>query len=544
MIKLTNLINELGINKPNITSLEVYNLWDKCVKAKLSDSNFIEIFEQYGYNVGEWVSEWLNSLHPSILNKIYYELQSKSGLNELNVNNTRVTPEIVYDFIKKIPKGDKFDDYWNKAEPIYNKYGRPNHVGSSLSKFIANLNTRDLSLLYSDLKKAFPDNITESQQITAQSILDYWDTKMQSRPKVDWNKFNQIKTKYFGKDKYVGLMDLEDNLDNHPLQPEQLANLYSDLQKLFKLNELNVSNTRVTPEMVKDYYKTYIQRSDVFSDLWKEYLKISKVYCIKYNIDSFIATLDDFEQLSYPDLVQIYKEMQELIQKYTINELEINKPPINLIPGKKYLINISSPGYKERWEVYKFSSEHMSRLTFIKPNNTCVIDIGKENLFKDKRIKPYKEINELSIGNNKIDRFEVLKYWEVYVNVLNPNYRELRNKYAEKYLEVDIEVTGTYLIRELPLPALTKFYYELKKIFGEPINELGISNSNKSVDDIIDLYHNKLLDTNGTLKARKIFIEYGRDDHTDLHLINWLKLLDQSTLNQIYNQLTALIKNE
>lgn len=325
MIKLTNLINELGINNPNKTPKEVYDLWGNCLKANLSASIFIEIFKQYGYIVGDWVIDWLNSLHPSILNKIYYEIQSKSGLNELNVNkpqrvwdlnkynpnfdpnqikigdkiivgsftnivintlnstlyldgnvfvsfgnllglnnrnrklnelnvnNSRVTPKIVYDFIKNIRKGDKFDDYWNKAEPIYNKYGR-NNSNSILSTFIANLNTRDLSLLYSDLKKVFPDNINESEQITAQSMLDYWDTKMKSRPKVDWNKFNQIKTKYFGKDKYVGLMDLEDNLDNHPLQPEQLTNLYNDLQQLFPetkivtgstLDELEIGNKQL-----------------------------------------------------------------------------------------------------------------------------------------------------------------------------------------------------------------------------------------------------------------------------------------------------------
>lgn len=55
MIKLTNLITELGINKPNKTFLEVYDLWWKCVKARLSDSNFIEIFEQYGYTIGNIV---------------------------------------------------------------------------------------------------------------------------------------------------------------------------------------------------------------------------------------------------------------------------------------------------------------------------------------------------------------------------------------------------------------------------------------------------------------------------------------------------------
>lgn len=248
-------------------------------------------------------------------------------MNELNVNK----PQRVWDLNKYNPNFD----------PNQIKIGDKVIVGSFTNIVMNTLN----SALHLDgngfvsFEKLLGFNnrnrkLNESEQITVQSILDFWNTKMQSRPKVNWDKFNQIKTKYFGKDKYVGLMDLEDNLDNNPLQPEQLTNLYSDLQKLFKLNELNVNNPKITPELVWKYYRTYIQESAMDSNLWQEYLEISNAYCDEYNIYSFIGYLNEFKQLSYSDLIKIYKEMQDLVEKHTINELEINKPPINLIPGK------------------------------------------------------------------------------------------------------------------------------------------------------------------------------------------------------------------
>lgn len=84
--------------------------------------------------------------------------------------------------------------------------------------------------------------------------------------------------------------------------------------KLIKiLNELQVVPQGITVEKVEKYYIDYIWNGSI--SLWDEYEKIKKKYLKKYDTNCTSPTL--INKLSKPDLIQFYKEIQVLVQKYS-----------------------------------------------------------------------------------------------------------------------------------------------------------------------------------------------------------------------------------
>ncbi|MCL5460210.1 hypothetical protein M3M33_16355, partial [Loigolactobacillus coryniformis] len=69
-------------------------------------------------------------------------------------------------------------------------------------------------------------------------------------------------------------------------------------------------------------------RGEAFNN---EFREINQPYLKKYDITICISTLDELEKLSKQDLNNFYLQIKQLVQKpFTINELGINKPAINL----------------------------------------------------------------------------------------------------------------------------------------------------------------------------------------------------------------------
>lgn len=116
--------------------------------------------------------------------------------------------------------------------------------------------------------------------------------------------------------------------------------LYTVLVENKQLNELNVSNTRLTPEMVHKYFLTNFNILDDnnLTKRYIDYMDLSRPYSEKYQILGEIGYLREFEELSYEDLIEIYKGMQQIVQKYQINELNIN-------PGNRTW-DLNKPGVK------------------------------------------------------------------------------------------------------------------------------------------------------------------------------------------------------
>lgn len=83
------------------------------------------------------------------------------------------------------------------------------------------------------------------------------------------------------------------------------------------IKELNVNNSRITPELVTDYWENKIY-------LNKDYGRLRDKYLIKLNL-GYMGTEHLIEKLSYPDLVEFYKDLKQLYNKQQeINELQIN----------------------------------------------------------------------------------------------------------------------------------------------------------------------------------------------------------------------------
>jgi len=85
------------------------------------------------------------------------------------------------------------------------------------------------------------------------------------------------------------------------------------------ISELGVTNPNPTAEYVKDYYIFNIGHNNnefgTNGNGWKEYKEICQPYLEKYGIRKWLS-IDDFEQLSQPDLNKFYRKLKQLVQKY------------------------------------------------------------------------------------------------------------------------------------------------------------------------------------------------------------------------------------
>jgi len=94
-----------------------------------------------------------------------------------------------------------------------------------------------------------------------------------------------------------------------------------------EVNELGINKPNVSVKEIYKYFSTNILRNHN-NDFWEEYIKICKPYFEKYDINSYIGSFSEFEQLSQSDRNQFYREMKQLVQKYAnnINELQATNP--------------------------------------------------------------------------------------------------------------------------------------------------------------------------------------------------------------------------
>lgn len=159
MIKLTQLLSELGINNPNITAEEVWHYYTY-ICTSISHNDFIRIVKpivvKYGYKFPMGARDFIMSLDQQVLNKFYRELKSEfNNINELEVSNPTPTRREVYKYYTLLmwKYGDAntaIQTCWPKIRPIFNKYGYGN--GTSTRDFIENLDKKTLNQFYRELK--------------------------------------------------------------------------------------------------------------------------------------------------------------------------------------------------------------------------------------------------------------------------------------------------------------------------------------------------------------------------------------------------------
>ena len=87
-----------------------------------------------------------------------------------------------------------------------------------------------------------------------------------------------------------------------------------------KVNELSVNNPNLNAKEVHNYYIDNLHNLNL-----EEYIKICKPYCEKYDVLMYIGYRTEFELLSQQDLNKLYKEMRQLVHKYTNNKLNESK---------------------------------------------------------------------------------------------------------------------------------------------------------------------------------------------------------------------------
>lgn len=152
MIKLTQLLNELGINDPNkLIPGNKYKVWNdtwnrwEILEFENEYSNTGSIyFKTNTGNVG--------------VNKKYYLRNKwikpyKEEINELGINNPNPTPEEVYNYYLSLYNTEWA---WNKIKPIFQKYIDKNpEVTKSIGidKFLKSLPQSDLNQIYRQLKQ-------------------------------------------------------------------------------------------------------------------------------------------------------------------------------------------------------------------------------------------------------------------------------------------------------------------------------------------------------------------------------------------------------
>ncbi len=99
------------------------------------------------------------------------------------------------------------------------------------------------------------------------------------------------------------------------------------------LNELSINNPLVTAEKAEQYYWDNIFKNDIefsgSSNGWHEYRQICQPYCKKYDLGGWVGR-GNFKYLSQQELIKFYNDVRQLVKKRVgkevLNELNIAKP--------------------------------------------------------------------------------------------------------------------------------------------------------------------------------------------------------------------------
>lgn len=153
MIKLTQLIKELGINKPEIKLIpgKKYQVWD----TLMDRWEILEFMEEFPHNGTMYFKTDLGNFGA---NKKYFIKNNwvkpyNEKINELSVNNPGLTAEKVYDQYLKFFKM-RWD--WDKIKHIFQPYIDKNpKIGAQIGidTFLKSLPQPELNKLYRELKQ-------------------------------------------------------------------------------------------------------------------------------------------------------------------------------------------------------------------------------------------------------------------------------------------------------------------------------------------------------------------------------------------------------
>ena len=169
MIKLTQLISELGINNPHPTAEEVCNYYNNIFLDSINFNlnskgwkEYREICKPYiennsnieGRHVGYGDFEYLPQ---SDLNKLYREMRQLvrkyTNINKLQINNPNKTAEEVMDYYESAFSNIDYANFIRIVKPIVYKYGYKFPMG--VRDFIMSLDQQTLNKLYRELKSEF-----------------------------------------------------------------------------------------------------------------------------------------------------------------------------------------------------------------------------------------------------------------------------------------------------------------------------------------------------------------------------------------------------
>jgi len=180
-----------------------------------------------------------------------------------------------------------------------------------------------------------------------------------------------------------------------------------------------------------------------------------------------------------------------------INELEINKPnQINMLKvGQIYKITYREDIYDEKdittdnlKILDKWTDSHGPCVTAIpiteedNPDDFQLF-LWEENIVK---VEPY-NINELHVNNPNATREEVEYFWRHNI-ALTTNYRKLKIKYVDEYMDDSRFVPDTeFLIQSLPQHALNKFYRDLKKLYKQQQYKEDPNNLAESMNRFVEM---------------------------------------------------------
>jgi hypothetical protein len=103
-----------------------------------------------------------------------------------------------------------------------------------------------------------------------------------------------------------------------------------------EISELGINKPNVSVDEIYQYFRNNIlhsQELEMNDDFWDEYKYIGNVYRTKMSEkNNYFLNRQSFEKLSQPDRNKFYREMQQLVQKYSneINELQVTNKELKL----------------------------------------------------------------------------------------------------------------------------------------------------------------------------------------------------------------------
>lgn len=365
-IKLTQLISELGINKPNHTPEEVYKYYNDYIlnnywECDIEDCDKMDLmwkeFKDLKYDILNIINISLNKLklaNQKQLNIFYrgmkdlvnkYNLPYNSDdLNELQINKP---PQSLSMLLKS-----EVDKYFNKYFiEVLNKN----------SEFINEDVWYDLPKYYDKIKDIMSrDNQFDHNQFDDESIEEYFNLNMLSDVKKKlWKKYfenvdiNKIKKQVYvyiqkqydelggrGKSNYDVEADLkwyfryyfmdsafDDVYPPYIVEPfidEIIYETIKEYEPENNLDELQINNPNPTAEEVGDYFNKNINGNIVFniySSAWVSFMEIKNKYIDQHGLKTYLSSIETIEALPQLARNQFFKEMKQLVQKYATNNI-------------------------------------------------------------------------------------------------------------------------------------------------------------------------------------------------------------------------------